>query len=193
MSVTPPEPPAEPSAEPPSEPPKRQGSAWTKAAVGAAVVALAVVLFVLLRPDDDEEADSTPAAQTTTEATTEETTSEEATTEDATTEEETTEETTTEEEPTTEENPNAAQRIVVTVRDGQPVGGVQRPEVERNAEVLLIVRADVEDEAHLHGYDLAADVGPGQAARIRFQAETEGVFELELEDRALLIAELEVH
>ena len=190
MSVTPPEPPAESSAEPPSEPPKRQGSAWTKAAVGAAVVALAVVLFVVLRPDDDDEADSTPAAQTTTE----ETTSEETTTEDATTEEETTEETTTEEEETTtEENPNAPQRIVVTVRNGQPVGGVQRPEVERNAEVLLIVRADVEDEAHLHGYDLAADVAPGQAARIRFQADTQGVFELELEDRALMIAELEVH
>jgi cytoskeletal protein RodZ len=186
MSVTPPEPPAEPSAEPPSEPPGRQGSAWTKAAVGAAVVALAVVLFVLLRPDDDDEADSTPAAQTTTEETTEETTSEETTTEEATTEEETTEETTTEEEPD-------VQRVVVEVENAKPVGGVVHAEIERGTQVLLVVRSDVEDEVHLHGYDLATEVAPGQPGRIEFRADTVGAFEVELEQRTIPIAELEVH
>jgi hypothetical protein len=178
MSVTPPEPPA--------EPPQGQGSIWTKVAVGAAVAALAVVLFVVLRPDDDEGAEPTPAAETTTEDTTEEATTEETTTEEQTTEEATTEETTTEEEP-------EVQRVVVEVdENAQPVGGVVHAEIERGSRVLLLVRADVSDHVHLHGYDLIADVAPGQPARIRFQAQDAGVFEAELEDRAVPIAELEV-
>ena len=158
---------------------------WTRLALAGAVVVLAVVLFVVLRPDDDDEAEPTPAAQTTTgDTTTGETTTEETETE--------TEETTTEEAPTTTEDENAPQRIVVVVRDGQPVGGVKRPEIELGKRVLLIVRSDVSDHMHLHGYDLLADVAPGQPGRIRFRADIPGRFDLELEDRVVLIAELRV-
>ena len=45
---------------------------------------------------------------------------------------------------------------------------------------------------HLHGYDLMADVAPGAPATIRFTADVPGIFEVELEDRGLHIAELEV-
>lgn len=157
---------------------------WTRLALAGGAVILAVVLFVVLRPDDDEEAGPTPAAQTTTGETT---------TENTDTETET-EETTTEEAPTTTqaENPDAPQRIVVVVRNGQPVGGVKRPEIERGTQVVLVVRSDVSDHMHLHGYDLLADVAPGQPGRIRFDADVPGRFDLELEDRAVLIAELRV-
>ena len=37
-----------------------------------------------------------------------------------------------------------------------------------------------------------ADVGPGAPGTIRFTADAPGQFEIELEDRGLLIAELEV-
>jgi hypothetical protein len=158
---------------------------WTRLALAGALVALAVVLFVVLRPDDDEEADPTPAAQTTTG----DTTTEDTTTEDAETE---TEDTTTEEAPTTTESEDAPQRIVVVVRNGQPVGGVKRPEIELGKQVVLVVRSDVSDHMHLHGYDLLADVAPGQPGRISFRADVPGRFDLELEDRAVLIAELEV-
>jgi hypothetical protein len=158
---------------------------WTRLALAGGAVLLAVVLFVVLRPGDDDEAEPTPAAQTTTQETT---------TEETTTEETETEDTTTEEAPTTTqaENPNAPQRIVVVVRDGQPVGGVKRPEIDEGKQVVLIVRSDVADHIHLHGYDLLADVAPGQPGRIRFRADLVGRFDLELEDRAVLIAELEV-
>ena len=139
---------------------------WTRLALAGAVVALAVVLFVVLRPDDDEEADPTPAAQTTTGDTT---------TDDTTTEAE-----------------DSPQRIVVVVRNGQPVGGVKRPEIELGKQVVLVVRSDVSDHMHLHGYDLLADVAPGQPGRISFRADVPGRFDLELEDRAVLIAELQV-
>lgn len=58
--------------------------------------------------------------------------------------------------------------------------------------VRLVVTADVSDEVHLHGYDLAADVAPGTEAIIDFRAEIPGVFEVELEDAGVLIAELVV-
>jgi len=157
---------------------------WTRLALAGGAVVLAVVLFVVLRPDDDEDAEPTPAAQTTTRETT---------TEDTETETET-EDTTTEEAPTTTEaeNPDEPQRIVIVVRDGQPVGGVKRPEIDEGKRVVLIVRSDVSDHMHLHGYNLLADVAPGQPGRISFRADLVGRFDLELEDRAVLIAELRV-
>lgn len=163
---------------------------WTRLALAGGAVLLAVVLFVVLRPDDDDDAEPTPAAQT---ATGDTTTTEETTTEDTETETET-EDTTTEEAPTTTEgeNPDEPQRIVIVVRDGQPVGGVKRPEIDEGKQVLLIVRSDVADHIHLHGYDLLADVAPGQPGRIRFRADLPGRFDLELEDRVVLIAELRV-
>jgi hypothetical protein len=80
----------------------------------------------------------------------------------------------------------------ITVSGGRPVGGIARPSVDRGDTVLLVVRSDVADEVHLHGYDLAADVAAGGSARIRFEATVPGRFELELEERGVPIAELTV-
>ena len=73
-----------------------------------------------------------------------------------------------------------------------PSAGSSTPRSSRASRSIFIVRSDVSDHVHLHGYDLLADVAPGQPARIRFRATTVGVFEAELEDRVVLIAELEV-
>lgn len=155
---------------------------WSRLALAAGVVVLAVVLFLVLRPgDDDEDTEATPAAETTTGETTTDAGETETT------------ETATEEAPaTTEADPDAPRRIELVVRDGQPVGGVRRPEIETGQRVVLLVRSDVTDHIHLHGYDLLADVAPGQPGRISFRADTQGRFDLELEDRAVVIAELEV-
>ncbi len=146
------------------------------------MIALAIVLFLVLRPDDDSEdaASTTPTAETTT---TVETTTE------ATTEVTTTVETTTETAPTTtpEDQP---QRVNVRFANGEVVGGLVQAEIEQGTQVVLTVRADVVDEAHLHGYDLSAEVAPGQPGRITFRADTAGEFELELEQRGIPIAEL---
>ncbi|HSK17391.1 MAG TPA: hypothetical protein VK915_14645 [Gaiellaceae bacterium] len=158
-------------------------SRWTRLGAALGVVVVAVVLFVVLRPDgEDEEAEPTPAAQTG-----------DATTEEATTDE-STEDETTEAEPTTTEptGPPPPTLVNLAFRNGEPVGGIKRPEISKGDRVVLTVRSDVADHIHLHGYDLLADVAPGQPARIRFRANVAGVFELELEDRAVLLAELEV-
>ena len=80
----------------------------------------------------------------------------------------------------------------IRVRDGRPVGGVRELEVEKGDVVRFQVTADVPEEVHVHGYDLFEDVGPGKPARFRFDADIEGIFEIEFEGSHTHIAELRV-
>jgi hypothetical protein len=148
---------------------------------GAAAV---VVLFLLLRPGDDSDDEAAPAttqSQVTTNAETE-TTAETVTT----TETETTP-------PPAPPAPKPQVAVIrITIRGGKPVGGIERAKVEKDRQVRFVVRSDVPDEVHVHGYDLMRDVAPGRPARIAFRATVPGRFEVELEDRGLQIAELEV-
>jgi hypothetical protein len=143
--------------------------------VGAAVVL--VVLFVVLRGRDDDEPDAqgttsrTFTIQTTTSPTTATTRT---TTVPATT------------------APAGPRRIDVTVAGGSVAGGVKTVRVAQGESVVLVVRADVSDHVHLHGYDRMADVAPGAPAQLRFRATIAGRFEVELEDRKLRILEVEV-
>jgi plastocyanin len=89
----------------------------------------------------------------------------------------------------TEPDDNA---LVVLVRGGQPVGGVQKIEVKSGDRVRFVVRADAPEEVHVHGYDIAKDVSPGQPARFDFVADLEGIFEAELENSSVQIIQLVV-
>ena len=64
--------------------------------------------------------------------------------------------------------------------------------IKQGSQVVFMVESELADEVHLHGYDLSADVAPGEPATIRFKATAPGLFEAELESRSLPIAELEV-
>ena len=78
------------------------------------------------------------------------------------------------------------------VRGGGQAGAAQRIRARRGDTVRLDVIADVADEVHVHGYDVTRRVAPGSPARLRFRARLEGVFEIELEQRGVQVAELEV-
>jgi hypothetical protein len=82
--------------------------------------------------------------------------------------------------------------VRVVVRSGKVRGGIQRATVEQGEKVAIVVGSDVADHVHLHGYDVFADVAPGKAARLVFVASIPGRFEVELEDRGLQIADIEV-
>ncbi len=58
--------------------------------------------------------------------------------------------------------------------------------------LVITVAADVSDEVHLHGYDVLADVAPGQPAILEVAATIPGVFEVELEGARLELAVIEV-
>jgi FtsP/CotA-like multicopper oxidase with cupredoxin domain len=79
------------------------------------------------------------------------------------------------------------------VRAGKPVGGVKRIEIDKGERARIEVRSsDTEDEVHLHGYDLSKQLPAGGRVRFAFEADAEGIFELELERAGVQIAELVV-
>jgi predicted amino acid dehydrogenase len=82
--------------------------------------------------------------------------------------------------------------VAVTFAGGKVVGGIKRPTVEKGDTVVLVVRSDVADEIHLHGYDLSKDVDAGGVARLRFAATVPGRFEVELENLGLQLADITV-
>jgi len=83
-------------------------------------------------------------------------------------------------------------QIPIVVQGGTPVGGIKRATVKKDRVVVLVVRSDVADEVHLHGYNIMRDVEPGTPARLRFRATIPGQFEAELEDGGLQIANITV-
>lgn len=154
---------------------------YRKVALAAATLGLLLSLFIALRPNDENDAAPVPAttaAQTVAPPTAEEIPA-----------------TTTEPPPATTQAPPpepAFDTVRIVVVGGKPQGGVTRETVELGRDVVLVVRSDVADRVHLHGYDLIADVAPGAPARIRFTADVPGRFELEFEERHVHLADLTV-
>jgi hypothetical protein len=153
-------------------------SPLARALIGAATLVVVVVLFVLLAGGDDEGGGD--GSTTTTQATTQPAQQQGATG-------------TTRPSGARPERPTrtAVERIVV--RGGKPLGGVKRLEYDNGDRIRFLVRSDVADEVHVHGYDVAKDVAAGGSVVFSFRAEIEGVFEIELEQRHEQIAELRVN
>jgi hypothetical protein len=71
----------------------------------------------------------------------------------------------------------AVQRL--SIRDAQVEGGVKTIRVEHGDRVRIVISADAPDQLHLHGYDIEREARPGAPARFSFEANLEGVFDLE--------------
>ena len=106
--------------------------------------------------------------------------------------------TTTSAEPTSTEEPTTTTAgfsgtlIEAKVTGDQVDTASRRVRVSRGEKVRIQVEADHAEEVHLHGYDLKKDVAPGEPAVIEFTADAPGVFEVELEEAALKLFELQV-
>lgn len=147
--------------------------------IGAGAVVI-VVLFLVLRPGDDGDDDAAAPVTTTAGA--------------VTTGAETTPPPPPPALPPPTAPPPTPQPAVIRIRitGGKPVGGIARATVKKGRTVRLVVRSDVADEVHVHGYDLMRDVVPGKPMQLAFRATVAGGFEIELEDRDLPIADLKV-
>jgi hypothetical protein len=93
---------------------------------------------------------------------------------------------------TTTPPPPGPTEVRIVVVNGTPKGGIVRETVDQGDRVVLVVRSDVADHVHLHGYDVMRDVAPGKPARLPFRATIPGRFEVELEDRGVQIADITV-
>ena len=136
-----------------------------------AALALAVGAFLVLNPGDDDE--SAPTTATTVTATATDTG--------------TTTRTTT----TTTVTPPAVKLIVT--RGGEPVGGVQKVEVSKGDSAEIDVTSDVDEQVHMHGYDIEESIPAGGRAKLRFKADIPGRFEIELHESGRQIGELTVN
>jgi hypothetical protein len=88
----------------------------------------------------------------------------------------------------------AASGPEIEVAGDRPVGGVQKLEFDAGEQVHFSVTGDEAEEVHVHGYDLSEQIPPGGGTvEFSFPADIEGIFEIELEAKAVLIAELQVN
>jgi hypothetical protein len=71
-------------------------------------------------------------------------------------------------------------------------GKVSKLRFSEGDTVRFRVRSDSPDHVHVHGYDLMKDLQPGKTATVSFKATITGIFEIELEDAGVQIAELRV-
>ena len=82
--------------------------------------------------------------------------------------------------------------VSVSFADGAVAGGVRTETVPLDEPVRIEVSGDVEEQVHVHTYDLVDDVAPNDPAVIEFTADIPGVHEVELEGSHLLVLELQV-
>ena len=85
-----------------------------------------------------------------------------------------------------------AQVPAIVLRDGRPVGGVEKLRFRKGGDIVFVVRSDTAQHVHLHGYDVLEDVPAGGRVRFDVPAKIDGAFEVELEETATPIAEITV-
>ena len=90
------------------------------------------------------------------------------------------------------DKPDEPEVPTIVVRGGQPVDGVAELEFQKGERIRFTVESDVADHVHLHGYDVFQHVAAGGTASFDVPATIDGVFEVELEDRAIPLAEITV-
>lgn len=144
-----------------------------KLVIAGLAIAAVVVLFIVFSGSDDD--DSTTTTPTTAEQTTGS-------------------DTTSGSNGGQTENQAAEPEIpVIEIKDGEPVGGVQELTFTQGDDIRFKVDSDVADEVHFHGYDVGMEVEAGGSVTFDVPATDTGVFEVELEQRVVPIAEITVN
>lgn len=150
-------------------------------AVAAIGVVAAVVLFVVLSGGDDSD-DSSATSTTAERATT--TTADGASSGERAGDEQ------------SGDGPSGGEQAsvpTIVIKGGEPVGGVQELTFTEGGDIRFIVESDVADGVHFHGYDIEKEVEAGGEVEFNVAATITGLFEVELEERVVPIAEITVN
>jgi hypothetical protein len=94
--------------------------------------------------------------------------------------------------PAPKPKPAQPKAVVIVVDQGRPRGGIKRPKLEQGAKVVLVIRSDLGEAVHVHGYEVERPIRPGTPLRIPLTLTIAGRFEVELHDPDALLAVLEV-
>ncbi len=92
-----------------------------------------------------------------------------------------------------EPNPAASPvTVAVSVRDGKVSPKPRRVEVPLGSTVELQITSDVDDEVHVHGFDVEKALDAGVTTTVKLQATEAGLFEVETHETELELLQLEV-
>jgi hypothetical protein len=81
--------------------------------------------------------------------------------------------------------PSARQDVFeINVQNGKIVSGSAALPAHQGGEITLKIISDRSDEAYLHGYDLGAQIVPGETATLAFTATLTGRFGSEMHKAA---------
>jgi len=81
----------------------------------------------------------------------------------------------------------------INVAGSKPSEGVAKITVKKGTRARIQVASqDTSDEVHVHGYDLKRELKAGDRVLFSFDADAEGIFEIELERAGRQIGELTV-
>jgi hypothetical protein len=93
---------------------------------------------------------------------------------------------------TEEPGQDDALQVSVSVQDGDVDPPTQRVEVQQGQQVQLTITSDVDDEVHVHGFDVEGELQAGQPTTLEFVADQTGLFEVETHETELLLLQLEI-
>ena len=82
--------------------------------------------------------------------------------------------------------------ITVAVSDGKVTPKPRRVEVPLGSQIHLQVTSDVDDELHVHGFDVEEPLEAGRTTTVKLTADQQGVFEVETHETELELLQLEV-
>jgi hypothetical protein len=71
-------------------------------------------------------------------------------------------------------------------------GKVTRMDFKKDETVRFRVRSDVDEEIHVHGYDIEEEIPAGKTVTVSFKGTIEGIFEIEFHGSGEQIGELRV-
>ncbi len=84
------------------------------------------------------------------------------------------------------------QVVELTFAGGEVTSGAGRVAVAAGSPVRLEVTSDVDEEVHVHGYDIEVPVAAGATTTVELVGDLPGVWEVELHDSGQLLCELEI-
>jgi Cupredoxin-like domain len=82
--------------------------------------------------------------------------------------------------------------IVVAVANGKVSPPTHRVKVAKGTQIRLQVTSDKADELHVHGYEIEKELPVGEQVTLGFTADQAGLFDIELHESDLQLAQLEV-
>jgi heme/copper-type cytochrome/quinol oxidase subunit 2 len=82
--------------------------------------------------------------------------------------------------------------IVVSVKDGRVSPKAHRIKVAEGSAVQILVSSDVDDEVHVHGFDVEKPLDAGVTTTVELLADEAGLYEVETHETELERLQLEV-